>query len=124
MTKVMIVDDEPDILLMLRFALENAGFETMLASDGATALRRIEEEQPDVVLLDVMMPILDGWSTLERIRLMPRSPKVIVLTAKRTPEDAVRAYELGAVKYVSKPFDPTALAETIRGVMGGATARS
>jgi two-component system OmpR family response regulator/two-component system alkaline phosphatase synthesis response regulator PhoP len=120
----MIVDDEPDILLMLRFALDSAGFDTVLASDGATALRRIEEEQPDVVLLDVMMPILDGWSTLERIRSRPRSPKVIVVTAKRSAADAVRAYELGAVKYVTKPFDPQALVDTIRSVTGEARARA
>lgn len=111
--RVLIVDDEPDILLMLRMNLEAEGHETLLAGDGETALRRIGEERPDVVLLDVMMPVLDGWGVLEQLALMQDRPRVIVLSAKSTERDIHRAWELGADEYVTKPFDPDDLMETI-----------
>ena len=65
--KVLIVDDEPDILLMLRVNLEAEGYQTALAADGETALRRIADERPDLILLDVMMPVMDGWGVLEAL---------------------------------------------------------
>lgn len=110
---VLIVDDEPDILLMLRLNLEAEGFETLLASDGQTAVRRVREEQPDIVLLDVMMPLLDGWGVLEHFAAFEPAPKVIVLTAKNTDRDMSRAAELGADAYMTKPFDPAELLENI-----------
>ena len=65
--KVLIVDDEPDVLLTMRMILEAEGFDPALAADGETALRRIDDEQPDVVLLDIMMPVLDGWFVLAEL---------------------------------------------------------
>ena len=116
-TTVLIVDDEPDILLMLRLNLEAEGFATLLAGDGQTALRRVREEGPDLILLDVMMPLLDGWGVLERLAADATRPRVIVLTAKHTERDMTRAADLGADAYVTKPFDPDALIAKIDEVL-------
>lgn len=116
-TKVLIVDDEPDILLMMRVNLEGEGFETVLAADGETALERIREESPDVVLLDVMMPVLDGWGVLEQLVDQPEGPAVVVVSAKAAPGDLARAYRLGAADYVTKPFGMEALVRTINDVL-------
>ena len=105
MARVLVVDDEPDILLMLRMNLEAEGHESVLAADGQMALERIGEAEVDLVLLDVMMPVMDGWSVLERLRDVADGPPVVVVSAKSAPRDAVRALELGAVEYVTKPFD-------------------
>ena len=115
--KVMIVDDEPDILLMLRVNLESEGYETALAGDGETALRRIEEERPDVVLLDVMMPVMDGWGVLAGLHQTNPRPRIVVLSAKSGSRDVARAYELGADDYVTKPFDPDDLLTTIEDLL-------
>jgi two-component system alkaline phosphatase synthesis response regulator PhoP len=120
--RVLIVDDDPDILLLLRYDLEAEGFETVLASDGSTALRRIEDERPDVVILDLMMPVLDGWAALERIQDLSRPPQVVVLSAKTAETDRERARNLGAVAYVAKPFDVQHLVETIKAAMRGSPA--
>ncbi len=111
--RVLIVDDEPDILLMLRVNLESEGFDTALAGDGETALRRIEEERPDVVLLDVMMPVMDGWGVLSNLNRMDPRPRILVLSAKSGDRDMAKAYELGADEYVTKPFDPDGLIASI-----------
>ena len=115
--KVLIVDDEPDILLLLRIDLEAEGYDTCLAADGDTALRRIIEERPDVVLLDVMMPIVDGWGVLRRLHEMGNPTRVVVLSAKAADHDAVKALELGALEYITKPFDPIALLLTVNHIL-------
>ncbi len=92
--KVLIVDDEPDVLLTLRMILESEGFEPSLAADGETALRRIDEEHPDVVLLDIMMPVLDGWFVLAELAGRMKKPHVIVCSAKSSETDIERAREL------------------------------
>src|SRR4051812_38798031 len=115
--KVLIVDDEPDILLLLRIDLEAEGYETLLAADGETAIRRITEERPDVVLLDVMMPVVDGWGVLKRLAAQGSTTKVIVLSAKASDGDVAHALELGAHEYVTKPFDPAALLVTVPHVL-------
>jgi two-component system KDP operon response regulator KdpE len=103
--RIVIVEDEPDTLLMLRLNLEATGFETSLAADGATAVRRITEEQPDLVLLDLMLPVMDGWAVLAELQTWTNAPSVVVVSAKHTPRDRVRATQLGAQAYVAKPFD-------------------
>jgi DNA-binding response OmpR family regulator len=115
--RVLIVDDEPDVLLLLRIELEAEGYETLLAADGETALRRIVEERPDVVLLDVMMPVVDGWGVLQRLADQRSTARVIVLSAKASDSDVVHALELGAQEYVTKPFDPAALLVTVAHVL-------
>jgi DNA-binding response OmpR family regulator len=114
---VLIVDDEPDILLMLRVNLESEGFTTALAGDGETALRRIEEERPDVVLLDVMMPVMDGWGVLAGLHRMDPRPRILVLSAKSGTRDVAKAFELGADEYVTKPFDPDELLGSIESLL-------
>jgi len=117
--KILIVDDDPDILLFLRIDLEAEGYATVLASDGDTALKRVEEEHPDLVLLDVMMPVLDGWAALEAIGSLSGAPKVIVLSAKSSERDFARARDLGAHRYVTKPFEIKDLMAAIRSTLNG-----
>ena len=117
-TKILIVDDEPDILLMMRVNLEGEGFETMLAADGETALERVRTDAPDVVLLDVMMPVLDGWGVLEAMAALTDAPATVVVSAKAAPADVGRAFQLGAADYVTKPFSIDHLIATIRDVLG------
>lgn len=116
---VLIVDDEPDILLMLRLTLEAEGFTTALAADGEVALDRLRQERFDVMLLDVMMPVLDGWAVLEHLPQIAGAPPVIVVSAKTSPADIARAKELGAAAYVTKPFAFPQLKQTIDDVAAG-----
>ena len=109
MSRVLIVDDEPDILLMLRVNLEADGFETALAADGETALKRLSDEPFDLVVLDVMMPLLDGWGVLDRMKEISGSPRVIVLSARTSAPDRRRALQAGAAAFIAKPFSPTQL---------------
>jgi len=115
--RVLIVEDEPDMLLLLRINLEQAGFEASLAADGATAMRRIASERPDIVLLDLMLPVLDGWAVLADLGSRELAPPVVVCSAKGSPRDLARAFELGAAEYVTKPFDMEDVLDTVRSVL-------
>lgn len=110
---VLIVDDEPDVLLLLRVNLEAAGYHTVLAADGEMALARIDESIPDVVLLDIMMPVMDGWGVLRALSERENAPRVIVVSAKSSDRDIVRALTSGALDYVTKPFDPDDLVDVV-----------
>jgi DNA-binding response OmpR family regulator len=116
-SSVLAVDDDPDLLLLLRSMVEGDGYRAILASDGRMALELIAEEQPDVICLDLMMPVMDGWGVLEELNGRTDPPPVIVLSAKTAEEDIVRAFELGASAYVFKPFDPSTLVDTIRSIL-------
>src|SRR4051794_19175646 len=105
MAKVLLVDDEPDILLMLRMSFEDEGHEVVMAADGRMGLERLKEHAPDVIVLDMMMPVVDGWGVLEAKQVEGDTTPVIVVSAKSDPKDCKRALELGAVEYVVKPFD-------------------
>lgn len=111
--RVLIVDDDPLLLRVLHMALENEGYDILLASDGETALKRMTEK-PDVVLLDVMMPLIDGWGVLESLRDKPGRPMVVALTGKVARRDEIRAWQLGVDEYVVKPFDTEKLIELLR----------
>jgi len=121
--KVLIVDDEPDVLLTLRMILESEGFDPLLAADGETALRRVDEERPDLVVLDIMMPVLDGWFVLAELAGRTRRPCVVVCSAKSSDTDRARAKELSADEYVTKPFEPDDLVAVIRNVLAKRDAR-
>jgi DNA-binding response OmpR family regulator len=121
--KVLIVDDEPDVLLMFRIGLEAAGFETGLAAEGQEALRRLQQERFDIVLLDVMMPVLDGWAVLEKLRDEAGAPPVLVISARHGVQYQERALELGAVGYITKPVDLEGLAAKIATILGATDAR-
>jgi DNA-binding response OmpR family regulator len=114
--KVLIVDDNPDILTLLRANLRAAGFDTDEALNGEAALRRMEENRPDVILLDLMMPVLDGWGVLEALRDRPDRPPIIVVTAAQTADAADRANQLGVTAYVTKPFNVAGLVDLLHSI--------
>jgi DNA-binding response OmpR family regulator len=116
--KVLIVDDNPDIVALLRANLQAAGFETDEALNGEVALRRVEENPPDVMLLDLMMPVLDGWGVLEALQDRPHQPSVIVVTAGHSPNGVDRASQLGVAAYVTKPFNVAGLVDLVHSVGG------
>lgn len=117
MARVLVVDDEPDILLMLRIALETEGHDPTLAADGESALARLDDESFDCVLLDLMMPVMDGLEVMNRLRGRPHAPPVVVFSAKSSIDDMVRAFESGATDYLLKPFSPAGLARLIETVV-------
>jgi DNA-binding response OmpR family regulator len=114
--KVLIVDDNPDIVALLRANLQAAGFETDEALNGEVALRRVEENPPDVILLDLMMPVLDGWGVLKALKDRPHRPSVIVITAAHSADGVDRAGRLGVAAYVTKPFNMAGLVDLVHSV--------
>jgi CheY-like chemotaxis protein len=117
--KVLVVDDEPDVLLLCRVNLEFEGYEVVEAADGHQALQRIRESAPDVVLLDVMMPDMDGWQVLGAIKDDPalKDIPVVMLTAKVQDQDQLRGWSQGAADYITKPFSPLALSQVLQDVL-------
>src|SRR5205823_7285077 len=103
MTRVLVVDDEADIRELVRELLGRAGYDVVEAPNGSEALKLFYSQQPDFVILDVQMPVLDGWETLERIRDVSDVP-VLMLTARASELDKVRGLRAGADDYVTKPF--------------------
>ncbi len=101
--RVLLVDDDETLVRLLSFALEQEGFEVAVARNGAEAVSETGETQPDLVILDIMMPVMDGWEACARIRELSDAP-VVILSAKPTESDVVRGLELGADDYVKKPF--------------------
>jgi CheY-like chemotaxis protein len=115
--RVLIADDNPDILILLRTNLRAAGYESIEAGNGQIALERIEQEKPDVVLLDLMMPVLDGWGVLEALQGRSDAPPVIVVSASDSSANVERARELGVAAYVTKPFNLPALVQLVATVV-------
>lgn len=113
---VLVVDDEPRIIRFVRINLEMEGFRVIEAHDGLEALNQVREKLPDMVLLDVMMPELDGFETLRMIREISSVP-VIMLTVRSSEEDKVRGLDLGADDYITKPFSPRELISRVRAVL-------
>jgi DNA-binding response OmpR family regulator len=110
-----VVDDDDDIRTMVRITLEGSGFAVREAGDGYAALAALEEHPPDCMVLDLMMPKLDGYGVLKSIRqrdLAPRT-KVLILTCKVEERDFARGWELGADEYMTKPFEPERLARKV-----------
>ncbi len=116
----LIAEDEPDIRLVARLSLKRAGFDVVVAENGAAALFKVGETAPDVILLDWMMPQLDGPSTCERLKANPATAgiPVIFLTAKSQESEIKRGLALGAVGYITKPFDVIGLGIRVRELMG------
>ena len=102
-TKILVVDDDPNICDLLKMYLEKEGFNVRIAGDGGTALQEFAKAVPDLILLDVMLPVLDGWGVLTRVRETSRVP-VIMLTAKGETFDKINGLNMGADDYVVKPF--------------------
>ncbi|MBI3763405.1 MAG: response regulator transcription factor [Chloroflexi bacterium] len=114
--RILVVDDEPRMIRFIRMNLELEGWEVVEAGDGQTALNKIRDRLPDLVVLDVMMPELDGFETLRLLREISSVP-VIMLTAKGEEDDRVRGLELGADDYVTKPFSPRELVSRVKAVL-------
>ncbi len=113
---VLIVDDEPRIIRFVQINLEMEGFRVIEAADGLQALDQVREKLPDIVLLDVMMPEMDGFETLRMIRELSTVP-VIMLTVRSSEDDKVRGLDLGADDYITKPFSPRVLVSRVRAVL-------
>jgi DNA-binding response OmpR family regulator len=105
----LIVDDEPQMIGIIAYALETQGFEVMTAYDGQQALDRIKLVRPDLIVLDIMLPKVNGWEVCRQVRENTTIP-VILLTAKTEDEDIIRGLELGADDYITKPFNPREVA--------------
>src|ERR671917_323930 len=113
---ILVVDDEPRIISFMRMNLELEGCRVITATNGREALERARDDLPDLVLLDIMMPGMDGFEVLRRLRQTSTVP-VIVLTAKDEEEDRIRGLELGADDYIGKPFSHRELVSRIRAVL-------
>jgi len=114
--KLLIVEDEADALELLKVYFEAKGHQVTVAADGVEALERFKQDPPDMVLLDVMLPRLDGWSVLEAIRVQSMVP-VIFLTARDSAEDAIKGLSLGGDDYLTKPFEPRELEARMEAVL-------
>ena len=114
--KALVIEDDKNIAELLRLYLEKDGFEVTIASDGGTGLRAAGEVEPDVILLDIMLPVMDGWQVCKEIRRSSQVP-IIMLTAKGETYDKVTGLEMGADDYVTKPFEVKELIARIHAVM-------
>jgi DNA-binding response OmpR family regulator len=120
--RVLVVDDEPNIVMSLRFLMEREGFEVEVAPTGERALEALEKTPADLVLLDVMMPKLDGFEVCQRIRGNPAwsRTKIVMLTAKGREVERDKGLALGADEYVTKPFSTRDLVARVKEMLGGA----
>ena len=118
-TRVLVIDDEAPIRLLCRVNLEAEKMEVLEAADGPSGLEKARAEIPDVVLLDVMMPGLDGWRVAEELLDDERTAKIpiVFLTARAELRDRARGIDLGGVDYVTKPFNPVELAPLVRALL-------
>lgn len=119
MKKILIVDDEPNIVMSLEYTFKKNNFEVFIARDGQEALDILKTQLPDVIILDVMMPMVDGFATLEHIKKDKRLQhcKVIFLSAKNKEKDIEKGLSLGANLYVVKPFSIKKLVEQVNEVL-------
>jgi DNA-binding response OmpR family regulator len=118
--KVLVVDDEVYILHILDFSLGAEGFEVITAADGEQALAKARAERPDLIVMDIMMPRLDGYETCRRLKSYPetREIPVLLLTARGREEDRQKGIDCGADDYITKPFSPNKLIRRVSGILG------
>ncbi len=126
MGKILVVDDHPDIVRLLQISLRAEGHALLAAYDGVEALETARRERPDIVILDVVMPELDGYRVLHRIKSDPEleDTVVIMLTVRDQPEDVTLGLDIGADFYVTKPFRPTEIASLVRRIFLNRARRS
>lgn len=120
--KVLIVDDEPNIVTALEYLLGKNGYDVAVAENGEEALAAVGRSKPDLVLLDIMMPRLNGYEVCRRLRERPEwaGIKIVILSAKGREVDVAKGLSLGADLYVTKPFSSTELVARIRALLGDA----
>ncbi|MFN8483383.1 MAG: response regulator transcription factor [Anaerolineae bacterium] len=116
MAKILVVDDEPNIVELARLYLKNEGYEVLTAGDGRAALDTIRQQPPDLVLLDIMLPGMDGWEVCKQVRQFSRVP-IIMLTARGDDVDKIVGLELGADDYMVKPFNPREMVARVKAVL-------
>jgi DNA-binding response OmpR family regulator len=117
---ILVVDDEPNIVLSLEFLMEEAGYEVRTVSDGEEALRAIKEKLPDLILLDVMLPKLDGYEVCLAVRANPawKDVRIIMLTAKGREVDQEKGLAFGADDYITKPFSTREVVSKVKTILG------
>jgi len=113
---ILIIEDDPLQADVVRLLLEHNGFEVILAADGVEGLRKLYEVQPDLVILDLILPEMDGWAVCRRIREMSTVP-IIIMTSRRSDEEKIKGLRLGADDYVVKPFNPLELVARVSSVL-------
>jgi two-component system KDP operon response regulator KdpE len=115
-TRILVIEDEPDLVQLLRLRLEKEGYEVLTARDGVEGLAVLQEGRPDLIVLDLMLPRMNGWETCWRIRDCSDVP-IIILTALTTDQDKVRGLELGADDYITKPFSMKELVARVQAAL-------
>ncbi len=122
MARVLVIDDEPDVRWVLRLSLERAGHEVLLADDGLRGVALAQRQRPDAIVLDLMMPVMDGYGVLDALNRDRRTQRVpvLVLTAKALPEEQTKVTDAGARRFMTKPFEPVELASALEAMLEGA----
>lgn len=117
--KILVIDDDSDIVMLVVFRLKAHKYEVIEASLGRVGLEKAQAQKPDIILLDIMMPEMDGYETLQKLKSDPRTASIPVLmfTAKSQAQDIRRALDLGAAGYIIKPFEPEEMLSTIKKVL-------
>jgi CheY-like chemotaxis protein len=115
MARVLVIDDEPDVRWLIRMSLERAGHEVIDAEDGLRGIALAMKQRPEIIVLDLMMPVMDGYGVLAELAKDPRTAgvPVVVLSARAIPDEAERAVGAGARRFLEKPFDPDLLASEL-----------
>ncbi len=120
---VLVADDEPALLRLMEFLLKRQGYHLVTATNGEEALLKIRETRPDLVVLDIMMPKMDGYEVTERLRADPdpslAATRILMLSAKAQDDDILRGIEAGSEAYVTKPFDPEMLTGAVAAMLRG-----
>lgn len=119
MTRILVVDDEPHIVKLITFSLGKHGFECLTAGDGATAIEMAAAEKPDLILMDVMMPVMSGFEALRKLKadVVTAGIPVVMLSAKSQKYEVAEGMESGATEYICKPFTPKDLVEKVNAVL-------
>ena len=126
MKKILIADDEHKIIMTLEYTFRKAGYEVFIARDGSEVLELLKEETPDIILLDIMMPNVDGYTTLQEIKKQEKlnQCKVIFLSAKTNPADIEKGLSLGADAYVTKPYSIKKLVQQVEELLAKISKKS
>ena len=121
--KILVVDDEPNIVKMVANRLKVSGYEVITATDGLDCFEKAQEAKPDLILLDILMPKMDGFLTLKKLKdsIITKDTPVIMFTAKGQGDDVEKAAELGAIDYIVKPFTPIILFDKIKKALKSTT---
>jgi len=119
--KILIADDDPIIIKLLQVNLEMEGYDVVTAQDGQDAVEKAGKENPDLVMLDIMMPRMDGWAARQALLADPalKDIPVIFLSARAQQADLRKGYEAGVAEYITKPFDPVDLLDVVQKVLAG-----